>query len=111
MGMSCATDRAAAVAALDAAIAALQAQRAALIGDFADFAKISESGKAEAPAANDDAAPEMLEAHIVARRLGLLRNTVTKWCREEGYGIRNDTDRWFVDVETIRKRAERCRPA
>lgn len=95
-------ERAAAIAALDAAIAALQAQRAALVVDPIW------SASAE-PAQHPE--PEWLETWQAAARFDVPDDTIRKWCqRHRGVGEKLEgTGRWLVNAEAVRERAELMR--
>jgi hypothetical protein len=81
------------LARLDAAIRELLELRAEVVGG---------STIVEAPA--DDLAPDnLLDTTSAAARFNYPRNTVTKWCREEGLGVRRG-GRWLVSIPRLQRR-------
>ncbi len=89
-----------ALALLDSAIAALQTLREKMAG----------SGSEPEPApdvTDDDFAPgNLIELPLAARRFQTAKDTLRKWCREEGCGVKRGS-RWWVSVPRVRARLDR----
>ena len=53
--------------------------------------------------ASDDFAPEhLIDTHAAAERFSHPRDTVAKWCREDGCGIRRGA-RWLVSIPRLQR--------
>jgi hypothetical protein len=52
----------------------------------------------------DDLAPEhLLDTHSASARFNYPRNTLAKWCRDEGLGVRRG-GRWLISVPKLQRR-------
>jgi hypothetical protein len=79
---------------LDAAIAALIELRA----ELADVLKSEEISD------TDNLAPEhLLDTTSASQRFNFPRDTLAKWCREEGLGVRQG-GRWLVSIPKLQRR-------
>jgi hypothetical protein len=56
---------------------------------------------------DDDFAPgNLIELPLAARRFQTAKDTLRKWCREEGCGVKRGS-RWWVSVPRVRARLDR----
>ena len=54
----------------------------------------------------DDLAPEnLIDTHAAEARFGFPRNTIAKWCREEGSGVKTG-GRWLASVPRLQRRID-----
>ncbi|MGG7580635.1 hypothetical protein [Rhizobium sp. Nf11,1] len=59
------------------------------------------------PEADDDfALGNLIELPVAARRFETAKDTLRKWCREEGCGVKRGS-RWLVSVPRVRARLGR----
>jgi hypothetical protein len=94
---------AALLARLDAAIAELQAIRAELAGFDALNPPAAKGMDSVHTLADDDLSPEhLLDTTSAQERFGHPRNTLAKWCREEGLGVRRG-GRWLISIPRLQR--------
>jgi hypothetical protein len=82
---------------LDAALAELQAIRGELAAVDSDHCLQS-----VAPDADDLADACLLDTTSAQERFGHPRNTLAKWCREEGLGVRRG-GRWLISIPRLQR--------
>ncbi len=55
---------------------------------------------------DDFAAGNLIELPVAAKRFETAKDTLRKWCREEGCGVKRGS-RWLVSVPRVRARLDR----
>jgi hypothetical protein len=92
------------LARIDRIMAELQAIRDALAGNNAPAASTAHRETASyAPPADDLADAALIDTTSAQERFGYPRNTLAKWCREDGLGVMRG-GRWLVSVPRLRRR-------
>lgn len=89
------------LARIDRAIAELQAIRAAVAGErereFTNTELVDPSG------ADDLADEHLIDTHSAAARFNYPTNTLAKWCRTEGLGVKRG-GRWLISIPRMQRR-------
>lgn len=85
----------------------IEAARRQLDGLVALRADMAGEPMPERDAADDDFAPcNLIELPLAAQRFETAKDTLRKWCREEGCGVKRGS-RWLVSVPRVRARLGR----